>query len=137
MMYKFPFIVFILSFKLIAAQSFNIKEHYTKKEVYIPMRDGVRLFTAIYLPKDSTKRYPVLLNRTPYSVAPYGEDQYPQALRPSEHFAKEGYIFVFQDVRGKNKSEGVFIDMTPHQADKKGKRRLMKVRILMTVLIGC
>ena len=85
------------------------------------MRDGVKLFTAIYVPKDSSKKYPVLLNRTPYSIAPYGEENYPAALRPSEHFAREGYIFVFQDVRGKNKSEGTFVDMTPHKPVKKSK----------------
>jgi putative CocE/NonD family hydrolase len=103
------------------AQAFNPKEHYIKREVYIPMRDGTKLFTAIYLPKDSSRKYPVLLNRTPYSVGPYGEDNFPVALRPSEHFAREGYIFVFQDVRGKNKSEGDFINMTPHKSRKKSK----------------
>ena len=104
------------------AQSFIPRDYYVKKEVYIPMRDGVKLFTAIYLPKDSSRTYPVLLNRTPYSIAPYGEENFPGGLRPSEHFAREGYIFVFQDVRGKNKSEGTFIDMTPHKAVKKSKQ---------------
>jgi putative CocE/NonD family hydrolase len=104
------------------AQSFIPKDNYIKREVYIPMRDGTKLFTAIYLPKDSSRNYPVLLNRTPYSIAPYGEENYPVALRPSEHFAREGYIFVFQDVRGKNKSEGTFIEMTPHKPIKKSKQ---------------
>lgn len=103
------------------AQSFIPKEHYNKIEVYIPMRDGVKLFTAIYTPKDSSQKHPILLNRTPYSIAPYGNDNFPGALRPSAHFAKEGYIFVFQDVRGKNMSEGTFVNMTPHVGNKKKK----------------
>ncbi len=105
-----------------SAQGYNPKEYYVKREVYIPMRDGTKLFTAIYTPKDSSRKYPVLLNRTPYSIGPYGEDNFPAALRPSEHFAREGYIFVFQDVRGKNMSEGAFINMTPHKSPKKSKQ---------------
>lgn len=104
------------------AQNYNPKNHYIKREVYIPMRDGIKLFTAIYMPKDSSKKYPVLLNRTPYSIAPYGEDTFPAALRPSENFAREGYIFVVQDVRGKNKSEGEFVNMTPHKPVKNSKQ---------------
>lgn len=103
------------------AQSFIPKEHYNKIEVYIPMRDGVKLFTAIYTPKDSSQKHPILLNRTPYGIGPYGTENFPAALRPSEHFAKAGYIFVFQDVRGKNMSEGNFVNMTPHVANKKKK----------------
>lgn len=103
------------------AQSFIPKEHYNKIEVYIPMRDGVKLFTAIYTPKDSSQKHPILLNRTPYGIGPYGTENFPTALRPSEHFAKAGYIFVFQDVRGKNMSEGNFVNMTPHVANKKKK----------------
>lgn len=123
MMLRYIFSVLILVVCTQAhAQQFVPKAHYNKREVYIPMRDGVKLYTAIYTPKDSTKKYPVLLNRTPYAAAPYGTDNFPPALRPSEHFAKEGYIFVVQDVRGKNKSEGEFIDMTPHQAVKKNKK---------------
>ena len=91
---------------------------YTKYEERIPMRDGVKLFTAIYVPKDDSKPYPILLDRTPYSVAPYGEDQYPARLGPSDLFAKEGYIFVYQDVRGRYLSEGEFVNMRPH-LDKK------------------
>lgn len=121
MKYSLLFLLFLVSFYG-KTQSFIPREHYVKREVYIPMRDGTKLFTAIYLPRDSSRKYPVLLNRTPYSIAPYGEDNYPAALRPSEHFAREGYIFVFQDVRGKNKSEGAFIDMTPHKPIKKSKQ---------------
>ncbi|MFB0517516.1 MAG: CocE/NonD family hydrolase, partial [Candidatus Neomarinimicrobiota bacterium] len=95
-----------------------IKEHYTKREVRIPVRDGVALFTAIYTPKDTTRRYPILMYRTPYSVSPYGEDRYPHSLGPSRLFAEEGYIFVYQDVRGRFMSEGEFVNMTPHVANK-------------------
>ncbi len=73
------------------------------------MRDGVRLFTAVYVPERREprgKRYPILLMRTPYSVAPYGADRYRKRLGPTAAFEKEGFIFVFQDVRGRNMSEG-------------------------------
>ena len=63
--------------------NFDVKEHYTKYEYRIPMRDGVYLFTAVYVPKDSTRTYPILVNRTPYSVSPYGVDQYRKQLGPS------------------------------------------------------
>ncbi len=90
-----------------------IRENYTKREVYIPMRDGVRLFTAIYEPKDKSKKYPILLNRTPYSVAPYGEDKFKESLGPNELFAREGYIFVYQEVRGRWMSEGEYENVRP------------------------
>jgi hypothetical protein len=85
----------------------------------IPMRDGVRLFTSIYIPKDTTERYPIMLNRTPYSVAPYGPDAYRALVGPSEHFAREKFIFVYQDVRGKFMSEGTFEFMRPHKPVKR------------------
>ncbi len=55
-----------------AQDSLYIKDHYTKSEFYITMRDGVRLFTSVYSPKDTTSRYPIILNRDPYGVDPYG-----------------------------------------------------------------
>src|SRR6478735_3727088 len=85
-----------------------IRLHYDKQEQMIPMRDGVKLFTAIYTPKDTTHKYPLLIKRTPYSVAPYGVDKYPASLGPSDHFMRAGYIFVNQDVRGRFMSEGKF-----------------------------
>ena len=100
---------------------FDVKEHYTKYEYRIPMRDGVRLFTAIYVPKDSSHPYPFLINRTPYSVAPYGVDQYRTQLGPAPEFDKAGYIFVMQDVRGRFMSEGTFVEMRPHIDVKKSK----------------
>jgi uncharacterized protein len=96
-----------------------VKAHYTKYEYRIPMRDGVRLFTAVYVPKDASQAYPFLMDRTPYSVAPYGEDQYPKRLGPSDEFEKAGYIFVYQDVRGRYMSEGTFVEMRPHIDVKK------------------
>ncbi len=90
-----------------------ITDNYTKREVMIPVRDGVKLFTAIYEPKDRSQKYPMLLNRTPYTVGPYGADKFKTALGPDPLFAREGYIFVYQDVRGKTMSEGTFEDVRP------------------------
>jgi len=84
------------------------------------MRDGKRLFTSVYNPKDVSRKYPILLNRTPYSVAPYGVDQYKVDIGPSPLFGKDGFIIVYQDVRGRNMSEGEFVNMTPHRASKAG-----------------
>ncbi len=98
-----------------------VKAHYTKYEYQIPMRDGKRLFTAVYVPKDDSQKYPMLLKRTPYSVRPYGADQYPDNLGPSALFGKEGYIFVYQDVRGRWMSEGDFVQMRPHLPKKTSK----------------
>jgi uncharacterized protein len=104
------------------APEFDIKAHYTKYEYRIPMRDGVHLFTSVYVPKDSSRAYPFLIDRTPYSVSPYGVDLYRRTLGPSPDFDKAGYIFVFQDVRGRYMSEGTFVEMRPHIDDKKSKQ---------------
>jgi uncharacterized protein len=96
------------------------KSHYTKYEFRIPMRDGVRLFTCVYVPKDASQSWPFLITRTPYSVAPYGEDQFQEHFDPSEEFEKAGYIFVRQDVRGRFMSEGTFVEMRPHIDVKNG-----------------
>jgi len=97
-----------------------IRARYTKSEVRISMRDGKRLFTAIYAPNDldPAKNYPILLTRTPYSVGPYGVERYKGALGPSVEFERSGYIFVFQDVRGRYMSEGEFVNMRPHMDRK-------------------
>ncbi len=100
----------------LAAQQepFDIRAHYTKQEVMIPMRDGVRLFTSIYVPKDTTERHPFVMTRTPYSSGPYGADAFPPGL---DHitlaYAKENFIIVRQDVRGRWMSEGEFVDVRP------------------------
>src|SRR5690349_6580834 len=99
-----------------------IRENYKKQEVMIPMRDGVKLFTSIYMPEKKSEKYPILLQRTPYAVAPYGKDkdgkdQFKRALGPDYLFAREGYIFVYQDVRGRWMSEGQFMDVRPDIAN--------------------
>jgi len=98
-----------------------IRDNYTKKEVYITMRDGVKLFTAIYLPKDATEKHPVLMTRTPYSCSPYGEQNFTSSLwtRHWRYYARENYIIVIQDVRGRFMSEGEFVDIRPFNPDKK------------------
>ncbi|WP_316842181.1 CocE/NonD family hydrolase [Pedobacter gandavensis] len=104
------------------SDSAYVRQNYTKIERNIPMRDGIKLFTAIYIPKDKQSKYPFMINRTPYTVAPYGEDKYKTTLGPSPLFLKEGFIFVYQDVRGKWMSEGEFVDVRPHNDQKKGKK---------------
>ncbi len=95
-----------------------IRENYEKREVRIPMRDGIRLFTAIYSPRDQTRSYPILLRRTPYGIAPYGEGSFPSLLGPSDILTLEGFIFILQDVRGAYMSEGDFVNMRPHLEGK-------------------
>ena len=98
--------------------------NYTKMEQYIPMRDGIKLFTSIYIPKDQSSRHPFLMTRTPYSCAPYGVDKY-MAIWNSYRikYAKENFIFVTQDVRGRYMSEGEFMDVRPFNKNKKGKQQ--------------
>ena len=121
-------ILFILSISTVATfgqrrgpnpeDAAYIKANYTKFEYQIPMRDGMKLFTAVYVPKDESKKYPFLMDRTPYSIAPYGA-QYKGSIGPSMHYAKDGYIIVYQDVRGRFMSEGIFREMTPELEEHK------------------
>ncbi|HWK05933.1 MAG TPA: CocE/NonD family hydrolase [Puia sp.] len=105
---------------LCSAQAPNfVKDNFTKKEVYIPMRDGKRLYTVIYSPKDESHPYPFLMERTPYSSGPYGDSVYKGSLGPNAALLQEKYIFVYQDVRGRYMSEGDFEEMTPHKEGKK------------------
>ena len=92
--------------------------NYTKFEYRVPMRDGAKLFTVVYAPKDTAKPYPVLLLRTPYGVGPYGPDSSPLRSLPSPLFWKAGYLFAHQDVRGRMKSDGVFVHARPHNPTK-------------------
>lgn len=105
----------------VGAQNIDrVRENYTKYEYRIPMRDGARIFTVVYQPKDRSRTYPFLLTRTPYSVSPYGIDTYRATLGPSEEFEKEGFIFVYQDARGRFMSEGEFSQVRPHIPVKRG-----------------
>lgn len=117
--------VFVFSFSQEQKKASNnyVKEHYTKKEIYITMRDGVKLFTSIYTPKDISKdkKYPILMQRTCYSVAPYGENEFKSAIGPNKYLMKDEYIFVYQDVRGRYMSEGTWTNMTP-QVEHKTKK---------------
>jgi uncharacterized protein len=97
-----------------------IKDNYTKREVMIPMRDGVKLFAAVYEPKDKSRTYPILIQRTPYDSAPYGEGKFPPWLGPTMLYAREKYVFVFEDVRGRWMSEGEFVDVRPETAASSG-----------------
>jgi hypothetical protein len=101
--------------------SLYISQHYNKHEYKIEMRDGVKLFTSVYSPKDTSQDYPILMVRTPYTIAPYGEDNYPNNFEVPGDMVTDGYIFVFQDVRGQFMSEGKFINMRPYIPDKKAK----------------
>lgn len=105
--------------------SLYFTRHYTKAEYRIPMRDGVTLFTVVYTPVDTSKKYPVLFNRTPYNVAPYGDEMgfvFRRGLAPL--YLREGFIFVFQDVRGRFMSEGTFRHVPPFIDDKKVNRQV-------------
>ena len=93
-----------------------VRQNYTKLDRRIRMRDGVQLYTVIYVPKDAAAGtpYPVLMTRTPYSAGPYGENHYRgNGPGPSRELSAEKYIFVYQDVRGRYLSEGQFEEMTP------------------------
>ncbi len=119
------FVLLLLAASYAKAQNIDsawIINNYTKKEVYITMRDGIRLFTSVYVPKDSTEAHPILMTRTPYSCAPYGENKFSTFWNwYIKEYLKEGYIIVIQDVRGRWMSEGEFADVRPFNPNKKGK----------------
>jgi len=122
-MRKYLYLLLLLFPLLSSAQTIDsawIVNHYIKKERYIPMRDNVKLFTSIYMPTDSTENtHPILIIRTPYSCAPYGKHWIPFWKVYVKDYFKEGYIVVFQDVRGKYMSEGDFVDIRPFNPNKK------------------
>lgn len=124
----FLFFLFLISSQLsLFSQTINerwVRENYTKKEYNITMRDGVKLFTTVYAPKNNSEKHPFLITRTPYSCAPYGEDKYQSRLWNFhwKEYLKEGYILVFQDVRGRWMSEGTFMDVRPFNPNKKSKK---------------
>lgn len=113
--------LFVLSSLLLQGQGVDyIRQHYSKFDYDIPMRDGVHLFTSVYMPENMEGNLPILLIRTPYSVRPYGENEYPKTLGPSEACARAGYIFAYQDVRGRFHSEGKFEEVRPYKTKKSG-----------------
>ena len=118
------FLLLAVSYNAIAQNEDSawIVNNYTKKEITIPMRDGIKLFTSIYIPKDNSEKHPILMTRTPYSCAPYGENIFrPFWYSYQKKYFREGYIIVIQDVRGRWMSEGDFMNVRPFNANKKGK----------------
>ncbi len=98
----------------------EVRQHYQKLEYRIPMRDGVSLYTAVYVPRDASasRTYPFLMQRTCFGNAPYGPDQYKTTLGPSPTLQADQYIFVYQDVRGRWASEGRWTNMRPVVSDR-------------------
>ena len=126
MLRKLLLISFLFSFLFTTAQTDQdsawIRENYTKQEIYIPMRDGIKLFTSVYSPKDMSEKHPILMVRTPYSCAPYGADFSGRLTGTHwKYYCRENYIIVLQDVRGRWMSEGEFVDVRPFIKDKKTK----------------
>jgi putative CocE/NonD family hydrolase len=97
-----------------------IVNNYIKQEIMIPMRDGVKLFTSVYMPKDNSESHPILMSRTPYSCAPYGETSFKSFWDNHwKNYMRRNYIIIIQDVRGKWMSEGEFVDIRPFRENKK------------------
>jgi uncharacterized protein len=99
-----------------------LKQKYEKQEVYITMRDGVRLFTSVYTPKNNSVSHPILINRTPYDIEPGGPNSFNFFMQLYSRYTADDYIMVFQDVRGRYMSEGEFVDIRPVIADKKNEK---------------
>jgi putative CocE/NonD family hydrolase len=117
--YLFTLLLFPLFAGAQNADSTWFVNNYTKKEVTINMRDGVKLFTSIYSPKDRSEKHPILMERSPYSCAPYGAGYRDFWANHLIRYCKEGYIMVIQDVRGRWMSEGEFMDVRPFNPNKK------------------
>lgn len=111
----------VSAFSFVQAQNENfVSENYVKSEYDIPMRDGVKLRTVVYHPTDQSVDYPILMQRTPYSAGPYGEGNMRNTLGPSPFLMRDGYIFVYQDVRGRWMSEGMYDNMRPTVSPRTG-----------------
>ncbi len=110
------FLLLIFLFTNCSANSY-VEQNYTKSVYQIKMRDGIKLYTIVYSPKNNSTKYPILLNRTPYGIRPYEKSEFPELIGPSEIMMKEKFIFVYQDVRGKFMSEGEFENMRPQIDD--------------------
>ncbi len=113
------FLLLFVTLTIAQVDDSYVKDNYNKTETYITMRDGIKLYTVIYSPKDTSKKYPILFQRTPYSCRPYGPDQYRSKIGPNEFLMKDGYIVVYQDVRGRWMSEGVYDNMRAYIPNKK------------------
>lgn len=110
--------ILVMTVSLAVAQ--GSRDRYTKYEYMIPMRDGVKLYTAVYVPKEVKGKHPILMERTPYSAGPYGPDRY-GFVGGEKAYRDAGYIFAFQDVRGQYMSEGAFANVRPMlKAGEKG-----------------
>jgi uncharacterized protein len=118
-MRRLPLLV-VWAISCLASAQLELATLYDKTEVMIPMRDGVKLHTAVYAPKDKSKPAPILMVRTPYSCRPYGPSAFRSGLGPSEAYVREGFIWVYQDVRGRYMSEGEFVDVRPQIPVKTG-----------------
>jgi putative CocE/NonD family hydrolase len=95
-----------------------LAEHYTKYEHRIPMRDGIRLFTRVYVPKDDSQAWPIMLTRTPYALKPYGADNYNDLSGTFAILARDKFVLVMQDVRGRYASEGEYVQVRPFNPNK-------------------
>lgn len=130
--YTLAFFLVSASLSMVHAQkqdSIYLRTHYDKTEVQIPMRDGVKLFTVVYVPKDQSKKYPILLNRTCYNASAYAD--FKTHGHPSNYLVKDKYILAFQDVRGRYMSEGTFDNMRPNIPgnDRKNKTAIDEVSV--------
>ncbi|WP_026302687.1 CocE/NonD family hydrolase [Psychroflexus tropicus] len=119
--FKFGLLLFLLCAVSSVMAQYDVKANYDKQEVNIEMRDGVKLHTTIYTPKDKTKEYPILMQRTPYSSRPYGEDKFRRQIGPNKFLMEQGNIIVYQDVRGRWMSEGTYDNMRGYIPKKKRK----------------
>ena len=121
-MKKLYFFILLLLPVMVEAQNADstwFVNNYIKKEIKITMRDGVNLFTSVYVPKDQSEKHPILITRTPYSVSPYGAAYKPYWYSYMMRYCREGYILVNQDIRGKYMSEGIFEVVRPFKPNKK------------------
>jgi putative CocE/NonD family hydrolase len=106
-----------------AQTAYDVRAHYAKTEPMIAMRDGVKLHTVVFTPRDAARTYPIMLIRTPYGV-PTGPDNFPRRLGPSDLYAPAGYIVAYQDVRGKGGSEGDYVNVRPQLRPGHGPRNI-------------
>lgn len=111
-------LIFTVAIPAVAQQDKLTSDDYTKSQHKIEMRDGVKLHTVVYAPKDDSKEYPILMQRTPYNCQPYEEGKIPEQIVPNPYLQQEGFIFVCQDVRGRWMSEGQYTTMTPNKEDE-------------------